>query len=72
VGYRWINEEILTGGWAWHDQRYSDDDFLDTAEEQVRAKCAGLWGGTKPVPPWEWRQRHPAVAPEDAEPENEA
>ena len=62
LGDRWINEEVLAEGCAWHDKRYSDDDELDTAEQQARARRIGLWAEAQPVSPWEWRQRHPMPA----------
>jgi len=69
---RWINAEVLAEGCAWHDKRYSDDDELDTAEQQARARHLGLWAQTPSVPPWEWRQRHPVATPANTEPEEPA
>jgi len=71
-GDRWINEEVLAEGCAWHDKRYSDNDELDTAEQQARALRLGLWAETQPVPPWEWRQKHQIPTPEYTEPEGAA
>lgn len=62
---RWINQEVLAEGCGWHDKRYSDDDLLDTAEQEAKGKHAGLWGGTQPVPPWDWRQKHLPATPDD-------
>jgi len=61
---RWINQEVLAEGCAWHDKRYSDDDMLDTAEQQARARHLGLWAEPNPMPPWEWRQTHQTPTPE--------
>ena len=72
MGERWINAEVLAEGCAWHDKRYSDDDELDTAEQQARARRLGLWAEARPVPPWEWRQMHPIATPEYTEPEGAA
>jgi len=69
LGDRWINAEVLAEGGAWHDKRYSDDDELDTAEQQARIRRLGLWAEAQPVPPWEWRQKHPISAPGYTEPE---
>jgi len=66
---RWINEEVLAEGCAWHDKRYSDDDELDTAEQQARTRRLGLWADAQPVPPWKWRQMHPLATPEYTEPD---
>ena len=69
---RWINAEVLAEGCAWHDKRYSDDDELDTAEQQARAQRLGLWAEAQPVPPWEWRQTHSIATLEYTEPEGDA
>lgn len=66
---RWINQEVLAEGCAWHDKRYSDDDELDTAEQQARARRLGLWAEAQPVEPWKWRQTHQIATPEYTEPE---
>jgi endonuclease YncB( thermonuclease family) len=72
LGDRWINAEVLDEGGAWHDKRYSDDDELDTAEQQARARRLGLWAEAQPVPPWEWRKAHPIPTQEYTEPEGQA
>lgn len=72
LGDRWINQEVLADGCAWHDKRYSDDDDLDTAEQQARGRRLGLWAEVHPVPPWEWRQMHLIPTPEYTEPEEQA
>jgi micrococcal nuclease len=69
LGDRWINQEVLAEGCAWHDKRYSDNDELDTAEQQARARHLGLWAEKQPVPPWEWRKTHSISTPAYTEPE---
>jgi endonuclease YncB( thermonuclease family) len=53
----------LTVGLAWHYRKYAHEQDLQQrgqyafAEEEARAKRAGLWRERNPVPPWEWRQK---------------
>jgi micrococcal nuclease len=50
---------LVRRGLAWHYKRYSSDPALANAERQARADRVGLWAQSNPVPPWEWRRRHP-------------
>ncbi len=54
------NRQMVIGGMAWANQssggRYLRDKSLVKAEEQARASQLGLWKGSSPVPPWEWRK----------------
>jgi endonuclease YncB( thermonuclease family) len=51
----------LTVGLAWHYKKYASEQEPQQrgqyafAEEEARAKRAGLWRDPNPVPPWEWR-----------------
>lgn len=56
VGDRWINEEIVREGFAWHYKHFSRDPKLATAEREARQKKAGLWSGPTPMAPWEYRR----------------
>ena len=53
----------LSRGLAWHFKRYAHEQPGDEgeryafAEEEARAKGAGLWSDPAPVPPWEWRRK---------------
>jgi endonuclease YncB( thermonuclease family) len=53
----------ITSGLAWHFKRYQSEQSEEDrhryayAEEEARAKRAGLWREANPIPPWEWR--HP-------------
>lgn len=42
-------------GYAWHNNKYSNDPAIKAAADQAREKRIGLWSGQKPVPPWVWR-----------------
>lgn len=52
----------ITVGLAWHYKQYSkeqseeDRERYAFAEDEARAKRAGLWQEKNPVPPWDWRR----------------
>lgn len=52
----------ITVGLAWHFKRYAheqseeDQGRYGFAEEEARAKKAGLWAERNPLAPWEWRR----------------
>ena len=54
-----INLEMVAEGWAWAKRNCNklpaDAKYID-AEEQARAKRAGLWSQDNPQPPWEFRK----------------
>jgi micrococcal nuclease len=57
-----INEDMLREGWGWYWRtpeyrsiQFDDDDRLHRAEEEARSNRRGLWRGTNPQPPWEFR-----------------
>jgi endonuclease YncB( thermonuclease family) len=54
---------LVRAGLAWFDAKHSDDPRLAEAERQARAARLGLWSQRSPVPPWEWRARHPRAHP---------
>jgi endonuclease YncB( thermonuclease family) len=51
----------ITVGLAWHYKQYAkehteeDRERYAFAEDEAKAKHAGLWQDMNPVPPWEWR-----------------
>lgn len=51
--------EMLKAGLAWYSEQPSPDDALAGAEAEARASRRGLWSDPLPVPPWEWRTKHP-------------
>jgi micrococcal nuclease len=53
---RWINEELVGEGFAWHFKRYSNDKTLAEAEIEARNAKRGLWQDAHPTPPWEYRR----------------
>ena len=42
-------------GYAWHNDKYSNDPAIKTAADQARKKRIGLWRSKNPMPPWVWR-----------------
>ena len=53
----------ITMGRAWWFRKYADEQLpedrgrYEFAEQEARAKKAGLWRDGTAVPPWEWRQQ---------------
>lgn len=51
----------IASGLAWHFEPYEtaqvtgDHERYASAEEEARARKAGLWSRPDPVPPWEWQ-----------------
>ena len=51
----------ITMGRAWWFRKYADEQSpedrgrYELAEQEARAKKAGLWRDGTAVPPWEWR-----------------
>lgn len=62
VGEQWINRELIASGFAWHYKQYSSSAELAAAEISARAAAAGLWSGSDPVPPWDFRHSADAAA----------
>lgn len=59
IGGREINKEMVAEGWAWAYRKYLDRPHASeyiSAEEQARARRAGLWRDGNPQPPWEFRK----------------
>ena len=56
-----VNLAQFTVGLAWHYKEFAKDQPPQErgqyafAEEEARARKAGLWSEPDPVPPWEWR-----------------
>lgn len=61
VDDRYINQEMIQDGWAWHYLKYSDSAELADAEAEARRSSFGLWADANAIAPWEFRQ--PATIP---------
>jgi endonuclease YncB( thermonuclease family) len=54
-----VNLELVREGWAWWYGKYATKNKeLASAEAAARKAKRGLWADAKPIPPWDWRQRH--------------
>ena len=53
-----VSEALVKQGYAWFNVRYSGNWALQAAENDARQAKRGLWKQKKPMPPWEWRQKH--------------
>jgi micrococcal nuclease len=51
-----VGVELVRQGWAWHFTRYNKDADLAEAEQEARRERRGLWQGSNPIPPWDWRK----------------
>ena len=57
VDKRWVNKELIEGGWAWHYKHYNSDERLAAAETKAKEQKIGLWRDEKPIPPWDFRRQ---------------
>lgn len=48
--------EQVRAGMAWAYTKYLTDPTIKELEKNARSLGLGLWAGTNPVPPWEWRR----------------
>ncbi len=55
---KWINLQMVAGGFAWHYTHYDNDERLENAAQNAQNAKLGLWALPNPMPPWEWRQAH--------------
>ena len=59
LGDRLINQEMVAEGRAWYYKDYArGETALAEAEAEARRKRFGIWSGSSPQPPWEWRKEH--------------
>lgn len=57
LGDRYINEEMIAEGWAWHYTEYSKSPELEAAQQHAKKHKLGLWADADPTPPWEFRKK---------------
>ncbi|MBT3374627.1 MAG: hypothetical protein HN742_28355 [Lentisphaerae bacterium] len=53
---RWINRDMVAGGWAWHVRSESDSWELARSEKEARRERRGLWRDPTPTAPWVYRE----------------
>lgn len=51
------NREQVNRGMAWVYDKYVKDASLYDTQREAKESRRGLWNGSEPVPPWEWRHR---------------
>jgi len=57
---KWINLEMVKGGFAWVYRKYNHSKRMLAAEKRARIMKKGLWKLplNKRMPPWQWRKQH--------------
>jgi endonuclease YncB( thermonuclease family) len=53
---RFINMEMVRGGFAWRYIRYDKPGEFTAAEADAREHGRGLWADKNPMAPWDWRK----------------
>lgn len=52
-----VNKALVKKGYAWHYQKFSDDNSYRNLELIARKTKSGLWTDAHPIAPWDWRGR---------------
>ena len=47
---------MVQHGYAWHNDKYSDNPAVKNAAAAARRNGVGLWSADNPLPPWVWRR----------------
>lgn len=50
-------------GYAWHNEKYSNNLAVKNAADRARRDRIGLWSKDKPLPPWVWRRLYGSAYP---------
>jgi endonuclease YncB( thermonuclease family) len=51
-----LNHELVKAGYAWWYRKYAPGNtVLEKLETEAREAKAGLWSGSQPIPPWDFR-----------------
>ena len=66
-----INRELVAEGHAWVYRRYMTDRSLLDDEAAAKSASRGLWGDSRPIPPWQYRRGNRAGGQRSA-PEQQA
>lgn len=56
------NADQVRRGMAWVYDRYARDQALYEAQDEARARHAGLWADSAPTAPWDWRKNQRPAA----------
>jgi len=54
---RYINQEMVEEGWAWHYTEYSNSQKMADAQAYAKSHKLGLWADKHPVAPWDFRKK---------------
>ena len=52
----WINLLMVESGHAWHYVKYSDNKYLQGAQDEAKSNKKGLWKNKEAIPPWKFRK----------------
>lgn len=58
-----VNAEMLRLGLAWVEQGPGAGEAMVALERESRHERRGLWAGSAPVPPWQWRRGQRTLKP---------
>ena len=50
--------EMVASGNAWWYSHFTKDEYLEAAEKKAKEKKLGLWSGSSPKAPWDWRKEN--------------
>lgn len=64
VGELDVNAEQIRRGMAWEYSHFHSNHALVALQAEAQQAPRGLWALSNPVPPWEWRKKHPNVQSE--------
>ena len=62
-GSTWVNQHMIAEGCAWHYIFYDKNPQLSSAQIKAQATRIGLWAGTNPTAPWDWRKKAKKTRP---------
>lgn len=62
------NAKMVEDGWAWHFEKYNDEERLAKLETEAREAKRGLWADTNPLAPWEYRARQKMPETKEGDP----
>jgi endonuclease YncB( thermonuclease family) len=66
VDDRWVNQEQIAEGLAWHYKEFNKSSILAAAEADARQRKLGLWADKEPIPPWDFRKQFAVLKPPPA------
>lgn len=52
----WVDDWMISNGYAWFYEHFSDDYKLKEKQERAIEEKKGLWSHSITVAPWDWRK----------------